>query len=456
MDKHLRIIDINKDVVHAIFQFLSLIEVYTQIRYTNKYFNVCAKSFVHRHEKLIIDFSRLENMINNIESLRLPSKVSLDGLTLFDPSYSKLIENLSKSNVTELELKNCKMKTNAQTSLLENVKTYEKYCLPKSLKKLDLYFSDRDTQLCLIGELIEKKINPNTLVIIHTQETFGSNDFHDETIQLCFNLNVRKLAFGYKFTSEHLINVKNDDLLLLMKNEKLKSLTLAGMYFDESCNNFECFRNNQLKYLFLIKCNVCANDVKNLISPSIKKLGIMGNKSQSKCDNIIEQFCILKNEKIFNATYLDLQQTNITSACFKYLNSLQLGYLDVSSCYDLLTFDKLNIPTLTSFYARGNNMNDYDVQHILKMPITKLNLFRSPSITNKTLQHIFDHKTTLEYLHVGETSITLDGLINFLSGSKLKFLGISKSVFDRDKLLNSNVITNCTVVDLSQDLVHNL
>lgn len=304
--------------------------------------------------------------------------------------------------------------------------------IPKYLKKLELYFSDRVIQKCFTQKLTEQKINPNILTVVHTRSRFGSDGVHDDSIQSCFDIKVERLTFGYNFDTGNRIIINNDDLHLLSNNQRLNFLMLCGIIFDKSCNNFDCFRNNKLKSLFLINCNIYDEDIRNLMS--------------NHCgDEIIEQLAITKTEGLFNVKELLLNRTLITTACFKHMNVLQLRELDISGRDKLFGFDQLNIPTLTQLDA-NDVLSDSDMPHVLKLPITHLNLPKSSDITDKTLQHIFDHGTKLKELNITETSMTLDSMINFLSGQKLEALKMSKTIFDKDKLLDSQVITQTTKI----------
>ncbi len=96
---------------------------------------------------------------------------------------------------------------------------------------------------------------------------------------------------------------------------------------------------------------------------------------------------------------LTLNGSHITSECFEYLNTLKLKTLDISNCHDVDTLEGLNIPSMTEFYMHGVWLKDDDIKFIFKNSLLKVLDFSYCSyVTNRTLQHIHDHKLKLDIL----------------------------------------------------------
>jgi hypothetical protein len=391
---------INDDLFRFIFQYLSLTEVYTAIRYVCRNFNNLTNTFVHETATL-----HIYKKLYSFDKLSLPKNIWIDQIEINDIVPIK--HKLTNRNV---KFRHCDFKN--------------KECLPEKLNELFIYECFNYTQSIL-------DISTNKLWI--STET----SFNEIELKTILGIETKKLSLNtFTLSGDIFTNVTNNNFNNLIDNVRLEILSLTNFTFEKPNESFDRIVGKcKLSSMHLTNCQITATQIEKLAYPYVlTKLSLKWCKIDDEfMTNIFGKNSYVKLEE------LDLSESLITEYSFKYLNAMNLTKLKLNHCKNITTFSGLNVPTLTELNIIGISVTDDDIQDVFRMPLRDFSVWGE--ITTITLKRIRDSGLKLNSLSLDGHFISFEDVLEYLSGMNLKRLyGIRLYIGDEERLIEKNVI----------------
>jgi hypothetical protein len=391
---------INDDLFCFIFQYLSLTEVYTAIRYVCRNFNNLTNTFVH--ETAIL---QIYKKLYLFAKILLPKNIWIDQIEIND-----IVPIKHKFTNRNVKFRHCDF---------EN-----KECLPKKLNELILFGCFNYTQSIL-------DISTDKLWI--TTKT----NFSEIEVKTILDIKTKKLGLNtFTLSGDIFTNVTNNNFNNLVNNVKLENLGLTNFTFEEPNESFDRIIGKcNLSSMHLTKCQITASQIEKLAYPCV--LTELSLKWCKIDDEIMTN--IFGKNNYAKLKEVDLCGSLITNDSFKYLNAMNLTTLTLNYCENITTFSGLNVPTLTELSIIGNSVNDDDIQNVFRMP---LRIFQvGGKITTITLKRIRDSGLKIISLTLHSQYIGIEDVLEYLTGMNLKNLcGIKLYIGDEERLIEKNVI----------------
>lgn len=381
-----------EDIVHTMYDFLSLGDLHKNVRCTNKVFNNHAKKFIHNHIRVDKESFEALCKCNEIINVKTIEFIEIDFNSFY---FISSIFNIKE----KITLFDCKIPN--------------KLPLPKKIHNIDLISSYNN-----FTKFIKSFTTMNLKKLSIHYEHDNNND--NTNIENIFSLKLEELSlvlvrengFNFMLTSNHL------KILSTINGANLRSLEILCFDFDKSLNSLKYFQELKLTKLDLSGCNIDDDDVKNIMTPSILDLSLRGTNIS---DVFIKKLSLMKHENKLNLTDLDVTGTSITTKCIKYLNILDLNKLIISDCARIENLNELCMPSLTDLSIIFNNQfKDDDIKNIFcNKSIETLDMSYIEGITNLTLERILKSNIRLKTLYFKYTSSTKEDINNFLANMKL-------------------------------------
>jgi hypothetical protein len=436
----MKLSDINSSVFHIIFDFLRFRDIYARSKYVNKTLNAYSKTYVCKN--LYVDEQDIDTIMNleGKDVFRMPKSIHFNMLKFTDEIW-KYVNNL---NIDRIHYVSCDLNNNI--------------CIPKQVKHFSICVCD-NIDLKTVTPLLEKSKDTIDVLEIVMLQHIDSSD-----IEKIFSLNITELRFacGKSLCSDDKIILKNEDVKKL-NMDKLKYLSLSNIIFDESCIDLSFLKNHKLNKLCIRFCDIDQKYLKNVIAQSLIYLSLQYTYID---DSFIEHLQVLKKNNVLNVKILDISGTQISSACFDNLRSLELTSLAISACTKINNLVGFSCPMLTKLDLGFNNFCDDDIKHALNDKLKILNISYNPKLTNVALSHIQERKLKLTELSIlqfkkqksdtknindestndgitddiAEDNITTDGIIKYLSGMKLFSLCAPENAYNYQKFIESEVL----------------
>jgi hypothetical protein len=262
-----------------------------------------------------------------------------------------------------------------------------------------------------------------------------SGNFKESFLDRIFELDLKSLSLGFARINGNCF-LENRYIEQLSKMSKIQNFKLSFAFFKESCD-FKCLRNLRLREFSYMCGNITTTCIENILNPSLEKISLEGTKLTNSFLKVISESKNCVN--ISDISIIDVE--GVTEECIEYLNKLKLKSLTIRNCFHFKNLKGLNIPTLTKLDVYNSFLSDNDLVSVLNNPLTKLNVCFN-GITDNTLKRINDRKIKLDELYLAQTGVTLNGIIKFLSGMKMRKLLINSSLFNVDILMKKGVIQN--------------
>lgn len=442
---------INEKCFNIISQFLSIREVNIILKRVCKHINSCVNLATDTDTSLQLkdwDIEKLLAMLTTITKdekvIKLPKNITIKKLEWNSAQLCKLIEKkiFEQRNITF---------TNCGVSNWKGL-------LPETIKNLSWIWSENDEEdfdlIPFVREIKNSSVKTLTIVLKNNHK------FAEDDITNIFKSSVENITLSSYGRS----NIKKCSLKELMANKTIKTLDLTNFKFDSSCGKFMSsseFEQKDLMLLNLTKlrlavCNIDYNIFMKMITPSLKILSLCDTKLNFEegydSNRLVEELSNLKEKNLLDLTHLTMINLPIKQECLPFLNKLDLEHLNIS-LNRIGTLENLNLPKLKVLHVNSCNLTDDTIDNALTNSLVELYVERNSKITNTTLEKINEKKTKLEKLSLYDTKVTSRGILEHLSGMKLKHLSFNPIKHEdkeklRKTLIDANVITEKSILKI--------